>query len=635
MGKLSKGGTSVLIGGQKGSQHLRTAAGVSDEQAAMMVMAGGYANLFASDPAMFDAARASAIAAGEDQPHGMVERMAAGVMAFEGKSFKQTARAKERFTNALYKHAALGSEAYVSRQPGNAYTAGLEERYGKMSEETQAWGVHIFTDPGSPESGWSPRVVPATETLFGGGLPVNATYRAAAANPHVMKSAAWARPMAVRGVAAYGKALAKQMAPNETNSFKLDARAGYINPSMPGADVAAVTAIVQESPRADLGEQLIESNPGIVNAVKAVYATGKFRDYNAAYRAYRGSTTVASAGGLQLRWRRWWQPHARATQLQRWWRRRWRRDRTADPGLQRRQCGRRRWRRRNVYSPATRTRPFTVESDNVQLNMRAVNNAPMNFNASQLSGLASPKIQRQANIRFNAINGDTSTSHQTVETTVTGHVVSDNIQVNGDTGGTVEQTHNIDAVATGGVQSSGSGDLLGIVQKEMGARNHVMNTAQTFLVTALNSGFSEEQLASPQMRQDAFQIFSQNDSKMQTAAVVAHAMEGRPGGVNMENVQVVEAMMDAGWSPNRISAPDIDTARACLQKGVVYPTPKMVSEVRYHPNFSPGPNASLSPTVIRDVIQDFNSGSRDDIRRENGNATYVKPDRNSSTGPRS
>ena len=121
---------------------------------------------------------------------------------------------------------------------------------------------------------------------------------------------------------------------------------------------------------------------------------------------------------------------------------------------------------------------------------------------------------------------------------------------------------------------------------------------------------------------------------MGSAAIVAHAMDARPGGVSMENVTVVEAMMDAGWSPNKISAPDIDTARACMQKGVVYPTPKMVNDVRYHPNFSPGPNATLSSTVIKDVIQDFNSGSRDDIRRENGQATYVKPDRNSSSQPR-
>ena len=509
MGKLSKGGTSVLIGGQKGSQHLRTAAGVSDEQAAMMVMAGGYANLFASDPAMFDAARASAVAAGEDQPHGMVERMAAGVMAFEGKSFKQTARAKERFTNALYKHAALGSEAYVSRQPGNAYTAGLEERYGKMSEETQAWGVHIFTDPSSPESGWSPRVVPATETLFGGGLPVNASYRAAASNPHVSKSAAWARPMAVRGVAAYGKALSKQMDPTETNSYKLDARAGYINSTMPGPDVAAVTAIVQESPRADLGEQLIESNPGIVNAVKAVYATGKFKDYNAAYRATRQHVSGQQHGWRQLWRRRRWQPHARATQLQ-WWRRRWRRNRTAEPRLHCGKCRRRWWWRRwNVFLRRPEPDRPRWSQEQRQLNREK----PCQQHADELQRLPTRADWRarrsnaRPNIRFNAINGDTSTSHQTVETTVTGHVVSDNIQVNGDNGGTVDQTHNIDAVATGGGQSSGSGDLLGIVQKGNGRTQPRHEYGSDIPRHAVNAGFTEQQLQSPQVRQDAFKVF--------------------------------------------------------------------------------------------------------------------------------
>ena len=683
MGKLAKGNTSVLIGGQKGTQHLRTAAGVNDDQAAMMVMAAGYSNLFASDPAMYDAARQSAIAAGEDEPHGMVERMAAGVMAFEGKSFKQTARAKERFTNALYKHAALGSEAYVGRQPGNAYTEGLEARYGKMSPETQAWGVHIFTDPSSPESGWSPRVVPATETLFGGGLPVNASYRAAAANPHVMKGAAWTRPMAVRGVAAYCKAQADMMAPGETNSYKLDALAGHLGPTLPGPDVAACTAIVQESPRADLGEQLIRTNPGIVNAVKAVYATGKFRDYNAAYRAYRGSTTVASSAmgsgggsGLGGSGEQFIQQDGGNYQggggaqnfvtnsggaapefIQQ--------TLVGNMGPGRQQIvqqnvvgnlgpGRQQIIQRNIGGAqagmqqsiqqdvnggsAASGGPVSYSGDvnaqmqggvdQVQVNLRDVGGGPANFNPANLAGLASPKVQRNVNIRFNALNGNTNTTHQTVETSVTGHIVSsDNVQVSGDSSGTVEQTTNVDAIASGSIQTSGQGDLLGIVQKELGARNHVMNEAQTFLVTALNSGFTEEQLQSPQMRQDAFKVFSENPAKMQTAAVVAHAMDSRPGGVSIENCTVVEAMMDAGWSPNKISAPDIDTARAIMQKGGGYPTPRYVNEVRYHPNFSPGPNNTLSQTVIKDVVQDFVTGNRDDIRRGPNGPTYVKPDR--------
>jgi len=182
-----------------------------------MVMAGGYANVFSNDVEAFDAARQSAIDAGEDQPHGIVERMAAGYMAKEGKSFKQTAAAKQRFQNSMYKHAAIGSQAYVAGQDGNAYTEYLEKRWGPMTSEQQAWGVHIFTDPSSPESGWSPKVVPATDTLLGAGIPITASYRAAAANPNVLKNAAWSRGPAIRGVAAYTDALADRMCGPDTH----------------------------------------------------------------------------------------------------------------------------------------------------------------------------------------------------------------------------------------------------------------------------------------------------------------------------------------------------------------------------------------------------------------------------------
>jgi transposase len=300
----SPDGKPTVVGDGKGHvNHVRFGAGATDEQKALQMLAAGYATTFSSDSEAFDAARQSAIDAGEDGPQNMGERMAAGFLAHEGKSFKQTATAKQRFQRSLFKHAVLGSEAYVNGQEGNQFTEYLRTRYGDMTPDQQAWGIHIMTDDSSPESGWSPKVGPATETLLSTGIPITAGYRAAAANTAVLKQPAWGRGPAIRGVAAYVESIVDRQTGADTHPMVKDAMVGRIAPSVSAAEVGACLAIMLESPTAEKGEEICKNNPAMVQSVAQLVAGGHQSDYVSAYRSlsgmvdkisHRGTTTTAT-----------------------------------------------------------------------------------------------------------------------------------------------------------------------------------------------------------------------------------------------------------------------------------------------------------------------------------------------------
>ena len=75
-----------------------------------------------------------------------------------------------------------------------------------------------MTDDESPDSGWNPRVVPATDSLGSAGIRVTGLSRAVASNPSVLKQPAWGRGPAIRGVSAYVETMVNgQLGPNRPN----------------------------------------------------------------------------------------------------------------------------------------------------------------------------------------------------------------------------------------------------------------------------------------------------------------------------------------------------------------------------------------------------------------------------------
>ncbi|MBI4533775.1 MAG: hypothetical protein HY711_07485, partial [Candidatus Melainabacteria bacterium] len=88
----SNDGQNKLVGDAKGNlRHMRVRKGANPEEIAHLVAAGGFTELFKEDAEAFDAARESAMAAGEAEPKTLGERMAAGWLGYNGGSFRETA----------------------------------------------------------------------------------------------------------------------------------------------------------------------------------------------------------------------------------------------------------------------------------------------------------------------------------------------------------------------------------------------------------------------------------------------------------------------------------------------------------------------------------------------------------------
>ncbi len=274
--------------------HVRFGEGASDEQKGMQIIAGAYGELMSSDAEAYDAARQSAIDAGEHKPQGMAERAAAGILAYNGSSWTQTAAAKQRFGRSMAKHAALGSQAYVNGEPGNAYTEHLVNRYGPMSEEQQAWASYIMTNSDSPESGWSFRMGPATEALIQNGVPISSVSRAVAANPSVLKAQPWLRGAAIRGGIEYMSARADSEIPEGTNALVRDAWMGNRAQAVAPEIVNAIGALTLAGATDADGNSACRDFGTVDKVAAMVGANGRPEDYVGAYNSLRGGSQVVA-----------------------------------------------------------------------------------------------------------------------------------------------------------------------------------------------------------------------------------------------------------------------------------------------------------------------------------------------------
>lgn len=286
----SRGGTGnhVIMDSKGQVMHYRYEEGATPEQKAMGILSGSYAELMSSDSEAYDSARMAAINAGEHKPQGAMERMAAGILAYNGSSWTQTAAAKQRFARSMSKHAAIGAQAYVNGGPGNEYTEFLVNRYGEMNQDQQAWAVHMATNPESPESGWNWKLQPATDALIQNGIGINALNRASAANTAVLKAQPWLRGAAIRGTAAYVSSKADAVLPADTHPMVRDAWYGSNAPSIDPGTVNCVGALTLAT-----GSEDVCKDFRLVDSVVAMAGPGaKPDDYVGAYTAMTGGANV-------------------------------------------------------------------------------------------------------------------------------------------------------------------------------------------------------------------------------------------------------------------------------------------------------------------------------------------------------
>ncbi len=292
----STSGEAELVGNAKGQTfHVRHAEGMDPDRLALQMMTAGYSSMVGNDPLAYDAARQSAIDSGADKPKGMAQRMAAGILSYNGGSWAQTANAKQSFQQALYTSAVEGSQAYVNGQGGNAYTEYLNQRYGPMTDEQQAWGVHIMTDGGSPESSWHWGHIPATETLVRNAIPINATSRAIATNPTVLRSRPWEQRSAISGASAYMEARQAEEMP-DAHPMIADAWVGREAQLLAPAVVNTISALSSA-----YGDDACR-NVAMVNDVANIVGAGaNAEEYTRTFNALRVSASIGdrykSGGG--------------------------------------------------------------------------------------------------------------------------------------------------------------------------------------------------------------------------------------------------------------------------------------------------------------------------------------------------
>jgi len=291
IGTSNTGSDYVVYDNQGHAMHYRFAEGATQERKAMGMIAGSLGELMSTDAEAYDSARQSAIDAGEHKPQGAMERIASGILAYNGSSWTQTAAAKQRFARSMAKHANLGSQAYVNGGQGNAYTQFLENRYGHMDDEKQAEAVHIMTTDDTPESGWSWRLQPSTEALIQNGIGISPVNRACAANMAVLKAQPWLRGAAIRGSAAYMESKANSSLPDDTHPMVKNSWYAHHAQAMSPETVNCVGALTLASGDANI----CRDSAMVDQVVSMVPSGGRPEDYVGAYNALQtGSRVVKS-----------------------------------------------------------------------------------------------------------------------------------------------------------------------------------------------------------------------------------------------------------------------------------------------------------------------------------------------------
>lgn len=270
--------SSVLGSTAHGVQRINVAEGASESELAHGIYAAAFANNVAHDDPAKDAARKSALESGANQPRGLLENMSANWLSNTGSSWNKTALSKERFQQAMFEEAVKGSQAYVSRRPGNAYTDYLRSRYGEWGDEQDAMAVHLITNPDSSESPWNRNIGPATEALVSSGIPIGADTRGAMQNMAIQGLHPARRKQAVFAALSYTYQAAREQFGNQHPGVFALAH-GEMAKSLSADEVNNALVMYQISGQEDLNTTMA---PQFMSST-ANLAAGTGKDFATAY----------------------------------------------------------------------------------------------------------------------------------------------------------------------------------------------------------------------------------------------------------------------------------------------------------------------------------------------------------------
>ncbi|MCA9803584.1 MAG: hypothetical protein KC777_16545, partial [Cyanobacteria bacterium HKST-UBA02] len=551
LGPSTSGEAEVLGNGKGQTFHVRTGRDASEEQIAMQMMTAGYAQYVGSDPVAYDAARSSAMEAGAHKPQNWKERMAAGIMTYNGGSWSQTAAAKQRFQQAMYSQAVQGSQAYVLNQSGNAYTEYLNDRFGPMDEEQQAMGAFIMTNAGSPESAWNWKHIPATESLVQNAIPISGMSRAVASHMNIMRAQPWAKGHRIRGGVAYMNArMAEELPGVSPMSGVATVWAGREAQIMPNEVVDTVGALAHE-----FGETACQ-NVAMVNRIATEVGAGKDPgDYTNAYKAMTG---MASAGNAVA-------GRQRVQQI-------------VQGQVIRSGGGAPSMASSVSLGGQTYMNDVPVEVELVDNGAHVEPELPGNL--SQIAGaaaVAGGHQQTRASVHVtNTGAGPTSTPPgRKIRLTTTLHDNTPQMEAslgsyNGpsNSGQVVETRVDAELVHSGRSTDYGTLDENELARDAGSFVSQFNDTAQMAyrVVHDLHAaGFSYEQLADPHVAQTALRVYAQDPSMAPAAAIALNKVGAE--NFSVERTHVVQTMLDTDpdWGQHNIDSKSIYTAEAIMR----------------------------------------------------------------------
>jgi hypothetical protein len=285
--------SSALGSTAGGVQRINIGAGASDTEMTHAIYAAAFANNVATDDPAKDAARAAAMKSSERGPHGFLENVCANWLSNTGSSWSKTSLAKQRFQQTMFEEAVRGSQAFVSRQQGNAYTEYLRGLYGEWGDVQDAEAVHLISNPDSSESPWNRNIGPATDALVASGIPIDKDTRAAMQNLSIQSMHPARRKQAVFAALSYTYREAKLLhGHHDMPVFKL--AHGEMARALSADEVNNALAIFQLSGQEDLCSSL---SPTFISATSAA-ATAAQSDFGATYaRMASTAPTVARSLG--------------------------------------------------------------------------------------------------------------------------------------------------------------------------------------------------------------------------------------------------------------------------------------------------------------------------------------------------
>lgn len=545
----STSGEAELLGNGKGQTfHVRTGRDASEEQIAMQMMTAGYAQYVGSDPVAYDAARSSAMESGAHKPQNWKERMAAGIMTYNGGSWSQTAVAKQRFQQAMYSQAVQGSQAYVLNQPGNAYTEYLNDRFGPMDEEQQAMGAFIMSNAGSPESAWNWKHIPATESLVQNAIPISGMSRAVASHMNIMRAQPWAKGHRIRGGVAYMNArMAEELPGVSPMSGVATVWAGREAQIMPNEVVDTVGALAHE-----FGETACQ-NVALVNRIATEVGAGKDpEEYSNAYRAMTG---MANAGNAARQ---------RVQQIVQ--------------GQVIRTGGAPSMASSVSLGGQTYMNDVPVEVELVDSGAHAEPELPGNL--SQIAGAAAvagghQQTRASVHVTNAGSNASSAPPARKIRLNTTLHDSTPQMEArlgsyNGpsNSGQVVETRVEAELLHSGRSTDYGSLDeneLTRDAASFVGQFNDTAQMAYRVVHDLHAAGFSYEQLADPKVAQTALRVYAQDPSMAPAAAIALNKVGAE--NFSVERTHVVQTMLDTDpdWGQHNIDSKSIYTAEAIMR----------------------------------------------------------------------